>query len=293
MNPTDFSSRTAVAQYLAFSLITLQNGVIHSQADRKQAIKNSKRWATDFESTSRSISHGERAPPANGSSLYEPTAYVDSRRSVFDLRGKTIRLIERDRRDDQPTREESPDEFQPTTPCPTGRQPLRSDGSRSQDQRPRRSERDLARSRGGGGQTRQYCTQRCLMGLVRRAPIDTKCPNAASHQPSTPNGLHPIDHARFRRLLRRQLTKSLDDGVAGLGIGGSRGVLFQITLLAYGYTFVGKGIIQAFIPDLQHEATVYKRLKQKQGSTVPIYLGAIDLRSLGSTYYYDHRVYIR
>ncbi|EEU35021.1 uncharacterized protein NECHADRAFT_19715, partial [Fusarium vanettenii 77-13-4] len=60
----------------------------------------------------------------------------------------------------------------------------------------------------------------------------------------------------------------------------------------YGYTFVCKGTVQAFIRDLEHEAAVYKRLERIQGVNVPIFLGAVDLRSLKSVYYYDHRVYI-
>ncbi|KAK8036707.1 hypothetical protein PG994_015204 [Apiospora phragmitis] len=31
-------------------------------------------------------------------------------------------------------------------------------------------------------------------------------------------------------------------------------VLFKVTLLAYGYTFISRGTVQAFIEDLGHEA---------------------------------------
>jgi serine/threonine protein kinase len=89
-----------------------------------------------------------------------------------------------------------------------------------------------------------------------------------------------------------QLKQSLDDGIRPLGEGGARGVLFQVTLLAHGYTFVSKGTVQAFIKDLEHEAAVYERLKPIQGVHVPVFLGAIDLRSMNKTYYYDHRVYV-
>lgn len=63
-------------------------------------------------------------------------------------------------------------------------------------------------------------------------------------------------------------------------------------MLVYGYTFVGKGTIQAFIPDLEHEGDVYRRLKPIQGAYVPVLLGTINLRALGRTYYFEHRVYI-
>lgn len=50
--------------------------------------------------------------------------------------------------------------------------------------------------------------------------------------------------------------------------------------------------MRAFIKDLEHEATVYERLKPIQGLHVPVFLGAIDLRSMNKIYYYDHRVYV-
>ncbi|KAF9878762.1 hypothetical protein CkaCkLH20_03662 [Colletotrichum karsti] len=103
---------------------------------------------------------------------------------------------------------------------------------------------------------------------------------------------HLIDHTGFMKLLGEQLERTLDDGVTPLGRGGARGVLFRVSLLAYGYTFVSKGTVRAFIKDLQHEAAVYKRLRPIQGKHVPVYLGAIDLRPMNRTYYYDHRVYV-
>lgn len=103
---------------------------------------------------------------------------------------------------------------------------------------------------------------------------------------------HPIDHAQFLELLQQQLQQTLDDDIAPLGKEGLRGVLFKVTLREYGYTFVGKGTVQAFIRHLEHEAAVYERLRPIQGVHVPVLLGAVDLRALQRTYYYAHRVYI-
>lgn len=61
-------------------------------------------------------------------------------------------------------------------------------------------------------------------------------------------------------------------------------------MLAYGYTFACKGTVRAFVKDLEHEAAVYERLRPVQGTSVPVFLGAIDLRSINRTYHYDHRV---
>ncbi|KAK1948819.1 hypothetical protein LY78DRAFT_687340 [Colletotrichum sublineola] len=65
-----------------------------------------------------------------------------------------------------------------------------------------------------------------------------------------------------------------------------------MSLLAYGYTFISKGTVRAFIKDLEHEAAVYERLRPIQGTHVPVFLGAINLRSLDRIYYFDHRVYV-
>ncbi|KAI1781466.1 hypothetical protein F4818DRAFT_436656 [Hypoxylon cercidicola] len=137
-----------------------------------------------------------------------------------------------------------------------------------------------------------YCTQRCLLGLVKGTPLDERCPNAALHRRVEAGKHHPISHAEFVRLMYDQLETSLDDGVVPLCLGGARGVLFRITLLAYGYTFVGKGTIEVFIPTLQHEEAMYKHLKQNQGLDIPVHLGSVDLRGMNKIYYYDFRVYI-
>ncbi|KAH6653496.1 hypothetical protein BKA67DRAFT_692649 [Truncatella angustata] len=67
---------------------------------------------------------------------------------------------------------------------------------------------------------------------------------------------HRISHATFESLLRDQLKRTLDDGIESLDKGGARGVLFKVTLLAYGYTFIGKGTVPAFIEDRPYGAVV-------------------------------------
>ncbi|KAM0587241.1 hypothetical protein ACHAP1_009218 [Verticillium nonalfalfae] len=111
-------------------------------------------------------------------------------------------------------------------------------------------------------------------------------PEVAAH----PEHSHVCTAVEWLQLLRKQLEQSLDDGIRPLYVSGARGVLFQVTMIAYGYTFVGKGTVQAFIRDLEHEAAVYERLRSIQGANVPVFLGAIDLRPMKKIYYYDHRV---
>lgn len=52
----------------------------------------------------------------------------------------------------------------------------------------------------------------------------------------------------------------MDDHCESLGKQGARAVLFKITLTSHGYTFVGKGTVEAFVPDLRHEGKMYDRL---------------------------------
>jgi hypothetical protein len=90
--------------------------------------------------------------------------------------------------------------------------------------------------------------------------------------------------ALFHRLVQSQLTADMDRNCEPLGKQGTRGALFKITLASFGYTFVGKGTVQAFVPDLLHEGKMYGLLTHAQGSTVPVYLGNMDLER---TYYLD------
>ncbi|KNB14025.1 hypothetical protein FOXG_12586 [Fusarium oxysporum f. sp. lycopersici 4287] len=298
-HPNNVHICTAVGQYLAFTLMALglpgeRRG--NRQEERLQAMKNLKTWAEDFESTLRSIPENERSASSDYSPGHEPTTYKDVDRSPALPRKRTRRtaacqtgegsLTKGDRQ--EPSDDESAPR-PPDTPTPTGR------NTRQGTRRSHRLALLALRPRGGGGeQGRQYCTQKCLLGMVKGGFLDPKCPNVALHcKSSAPaRARHPVDHKEWLRLLWIQLKQSLDDGIRPLGEGGARGVLFQVTLLVHGYTFVSKGTVRAFIKDLEHEAAVYERLKPIQGVHVPVFLGAIDLGSMNKTYYYDHRVYV-
>ncbi|KAH8729152.1 hypothetical protein BGZ61DRAFT_345516, partial [Ilyonectria robusta] len=47
----------------------------------------------------------------------------------------------------------------------------------------------------------------------------------------------------------------------------------------YGYTFVSKGTVRAFIHDLEHEAAVYERLWPIQGVNVTVFSGASGIHA--------------
>ncbi|KAI0448035.1 hypothetical protein F4803DRAFT_496253 [Xylaria telfairii] len=298
-HPHNVQSCAAVGQYLAFGLVALGSPGQrreHGQDERERVKRTLRIWTEDFESTLRSIPAAERQAP-DTSSTYAPTTYSTFDRSPIVTRKKTRRrrieepIKNAPRRDPSQSSDESAGDL-PETPSPAERRRLD-----NPNQTVRRSQRILARRpRGDHEQGRQHCTQRCLLGLVNGGLLDPQCPNVASHYEGSGRVAdyarlaHPVRHAEWLRLLSQQLQGSLDDGVVQLGIQGARGALFQVTMLTYGYTFACKGTVRAFVKDLEHEAAVYERLRPVQGTSVPVFLGAIDLRSINRTYHYDHRV---
>jgi len=126
-------------------------------------------------------------------------------------------------------------------------------------------------------QSQRYCTQACLLGLARGGVLDKNCPNMLLHRRGRRRVRHRIDIETFMRLVREQLKEDLDEKCERLGKQGARGMLFRITLAWHGYSFVGKGTVSVFVPDLLHEGRVYQTLERLQGEVVPVYLGNIDL----------------
>ncbi|KAJ3499733.1 hypothetical protein NLG97_g115 [Lecanicillium saksenae] len=306
-HPSHFHYCTAVGQYLAFTLMALGHPGqrrSHGQEKRHAVIQGLKTWAEDFNSTLRSIPASERCAPST-SSGYKPTTYELIDRSPYPFRFPRRQADQNDERNTQLARRNTPDSSDddishlPDTPTPVERR-----AGRSVAQGARRSKRiDAQRpigsaSRRGAEAVAQYCTQKCLSGLVRGELLDVACPNVAKHGGSTKHARcqsrarHPLSHRKWLQLLQEQLQTSLDSGITPLWETGSRGALFQVTLLEYGYTFICKGTVHAFVKDLEHEARVYERLTPLQGASVPVFLGSIDLRAMNKIYYYDHRVYV-
>lgn len=295
-HPSAVESCGAVGQYLAFSLMALEalgRREFRGQEQRAAVKASLNSWAEEFETTLQRLPVDARRPPTD-SPAYQPETYKEFDRSPYVLRLRNPRPTVTDdhnketrKRDETESSDDESSTKPPDTPSPTER---RSQGTR-------RSQRILAlrpKGNGGGPQDHEYCTQKCLLGLVRGDVLDMNCPNVKFHHAAKGNGsrYHPINHTQWRRLLHKQLQRSLDDGIVPLQKEGARGALFKVTLLAYGYTFIGKGTVSAFIPDLRHEERVYSRLRSLQGVNVPVYLGSIDLHAMNKIYYYGHRVYI-
>jgi len=130
------------------------------------------------------------------------------------------------------------------------------------------------------GASRQYCTQRCIRGLVRRKQLDKKCSNVEDHGDEK----HAINQFIFLRLLQGQLTRDRDVDCEPLYIQGARGVMFKVTLTSYGYTVVAKATVDTLVRYLQYEVVIYKKLRSLQGVCISICVGAINLVQ---PYYYN------
>ncbi|KAG6128396.1 hypothetical protein E4U38_005714 [Claviceps purpurea] len=143
-----------------------------------------------------------------------------------------------------------------------------------------------------------YCSQKCLLGLVGGDHLDPTCPNVRLHCQSEGcnagyhHKRHSINHSEWLSLLWDQFQQSLDVGMTYTGAFGARGMVFKVTLLAYGYTFVSKGAISAHAKYLQHEAEIYKQLEPTQGVHVPVFLGAIDLRTMKKNFWVGFGVHV-
>jgi hypothetical protein len=126
---------------------------------------------------------------------------------------------------------------------------------------------------------RQYCTQACLLGLIRKNPLDEACPNVNAHRAHGAGNHHALERKSLAKLMLRQLTQDPDNGCKPLGKQGTRGTLFKLTLQLYKYTFVAKGTVEAFKAKLEHEGLVYRHLDKAQTELMPaaIYLGNISL----------------
>lgn len=182
-----------------------------------------------------------------------------------------------------------PDNNTPTRrrPRQTGPQQPPGGGDASSASRP-----DTARGAAGGRKRLPYCTQKCLLGRMKSGPLDRACPNLELHQPvhdDVGNGQHPISHSEWLQLLHKQPHETLDDGIAPAWIVGACVIIFNVTLLSYGYTFVAKGTVDTLVYKL---ADVYGHLAPLQGIYIAVFLGAVDLRTLDQTYYYDLNVNI-
>ena len=286
---TNEPQRTAVAQVLAFTLHAL--AAERPTQDWFDAADDLREWKVEYENVLRDI-------PPTVRKEHSPTPYKARRWKSLNQSWVTTRsgrqLGNNQRNDD--------DDDDPPTPCPSNRMEG-GRGGRGRGGRGGGGRGRTGRGRGGSGRggqkekeergkknsgqvtSRQYCTQRCLHGLLTGGALDKNCPNVKHHCGKSKDPCkHAVNPSTFLRMMRDQLAGDRDTDCEPLYIQGARGALFKLTLTSHAYTVAAKGTISAFIPYLQHEAAVYEQLRPIQGTYVPVCLGAIDLVRL---YHYN------
>jgi hypothetical protein len=264
--------RTTVGQSLSFCLLALDSRP-RSQIWRNHTLEAACRVVIDHEAILRQI-------PAEEKTLTPPSSVFHARihpfeRSPIMLRPRKSRkargscgspeiIVHEDPRSPSGSSDEASDIETPSKPTVHTRQS--GVGQIRSVKTPQVADESNVRHR-------QYCTQACLLGLVRKHPMDDACPNFSAHRAHRAGNHHALGRKSLSKLMLRQLAENPDSGCEPLGKQGARGALFRLTLEPYGYTFVAKGTVTAFTARLKHEGLIYRHLDEVQGELIPVFLG--------------------
>ncbi|KAF2194998.1 hypothetical protein K469DRAFT_648552 [Zopfia rhizophila CBS 207.26] len=261
---------TAVGQMLAFTLQALKTPP-RGQKWRAEAAAQLNSWEVVYDDLLDTI------PPEDASS----SEYRPPRHDEF-LRMSPVRLRQRPAQTGSPSCWQPQDQHDPSDEEPDPDTPSRQRPSPQHLSRTQATAGSSSSSRNSrqGVQSGQYCTQKCLLGLVKGGPLDTSCPNVRDHGGSR----HRIDLPTFLVLIRQQLSEDLDTDCKPVGVPGACGVLFRVRLKSHGYTVAAKSTPIDFVHRLKWEATIYEHLRPIQGIYVPVHLCNIDLKT---PYFYD------
>lgn len=276
-------SKTAVARVLCLCLMSSLS------ADRDHQWRNRVRpqlhiWWSNFDFTRSQISNEElrQVPPGSEytGSVYSPSEHLPSSPPQLGSQTSTLSQasctpmdssfhrdhIESSDSDSEQATHGRKRGFSQVTSSPTQRLSMRPTGD--EDYRPSGQRQHTAR----------YCTQKCLSGLQQQGRLDRLCPNVHLHRQGQRSDHHPITTEKLVQSLKEQLDRDLDHNCTPFDTYGAYSVPIKITSVAYGYTVVGKGTTSCLWKQILREAEVYQVLRKAQGSAVPIFLGAIDLK---------------
>ena len=266
---------TAIGQLLSFCILALQSRR-RDQKWRDGAVRKAQTWTEDWEKILRNIPEEQMKlePPP---SAYKPTRHeITVRSSPYKLRKMQPKSYHLGCSPEiKPTRDDQDDPDGDFGDGPESVNTPSKGGSASKGNG--KSEEHGAQVSSYDMNQRQYCTQACLLGLVRGTYLDDSCPNTELHRQGKKGRNHLLNTEQFSEMVRLQLGTSLDINCKDLGLQGARGALFKVTLASHGYTFVGKATREVFVPDLKHEGRMYGLLRSIQGKKIPVYLGNIDL----------------
>ncbi|KAK9236709.1 hypothetical protein V1525DRAFT_195030 [Lipomyces kononenkoae] len=289
---------TVVSRVLCLCLMSLLSRR-REQDWRNDARQHLHRWERKSDDTSAQISEEDRqtAPTSSESQVSEYLESSLSKSPASDDRRPNLRSKTGCRPQETMHNPESMDSSDSDSPDSDPNRTTSAlkrtlDQLTSQPRTQRRSRRISSQSERLGRRqqyTTNFCTQRCLLGLKKGGTLDCHCPNVELHRQGRDNDRHLISTEHLVQLLKEQLDETLDYNIRPFGVCGAYGAPFKITCVPYGYTVVGKGTTSAKWNEVSREMDVYRILQKAQGSAVPVFLGAIDLKKIYFLDYSDVR----
>ena len=262
---------TAVSQVVSLTLMAAQSKQ-RGHKWQSAAKKSLKKWEIDYENCLNQIPETERKRVPD--SIYKGRKHSALSRSPYNTR-KRARRNSADNFESLKNRQHESD-TSPELESPSARRARSIDIDSSLEKEAQGGSKNKKQYANQSNYKRQYCTHKCLLGLVNRSQLDKNCPNAHLHPRLGKR--HAISQSELLDLTQKQLAEDLDDYCSPLGLEGARGALFKITLVSHGYVFVGKGTVRVYVPGLKYEGQVYQKLGRLQGKAVPVYLGSINFR---------------
>ncbi|KAM0721333.1 hypothetical protein Q7P37_003037 [Cladosporium fusiforme] len=115
---------------------------------------------------------------------------------------------------------------------------------------------------------------------------DSNADHSNPDNPSQPSRIPTTRVASSKEKREKQWTRAFCTQRCFLGLINGGNLDRGATLASHGYTVIAKCTPLDFVSYLQHEATIYDRLRIIQGHCVPVYLGNLDL-DLERPYYYE------
>ncbi|MCJ1449402.1 MAG: hypothetical protein MMC23_009922, partial [Stictis urceolatum] len=274
-NDTASISQTAVGQVMTMCLMAFQSSQ-RSHKWRRAAKKKLERHRTDYEAILRELPESERKQTPNVA--YRGRKLPTAVRSPVVTRQRTQRAAANAgcSKDTPVPSDDSEDDPDTSSKSAGGSNSARDRSSRykaTSDTTRRQGRKDNTKT-----QKRQqaYCTQACMLGILKAGTMDKNCPNVSWH-PST-NGHHELNAPKLVALIRQQLAADVDHGCEPLGLHGARGALFRISLKSHGYVLVAKGMLHSAFSYMLHEIEMYRYLEPLQGDYIPVCLGHFCLR---------------
>ena len=293
----DGISNTAIGQVISFYILAC-GGKFYDQDTRCRHREQASLWHKDEERLMAGMTPSPQKPPTPSSSYkshakrHAPAHSQSQTTRRLGLRsstsGETPALnvqARKDDSDDSPDGDDSKAPSNPFAPASTrASNRSRDTSSRSTNNASQTSNETSSSSR---KRHENYCTHQCLLGLVNKGALDPSCPNYEFH-PKRGKGRgkkrHAIGVEKLRKLLLAQIQITMNTNIEPLGLEGSRGAIFKLTLESHGYTMIGKGTPPLHVADLKVERRAYDLLHPLQGTVIPVCLGAIDSPR---RYFYD------